>query len=69
LNQTRSHLLTEILQVARELPPATIDAIVADLESAKAPIDWAQLIRFGVTQTTKKRLGALADLFGQDCMD
>ena len=62
MNQARPRLLAAILRLARELPPAMIDALAAKLETNSSQIVWTDLARFGASQTAKERIGALTDL-------
>lgn len=62
LNQAKSRMLTAILELARELPPAVVESIAAELESKRSEVNWTELSHLGTTQMAKDRIGALADL-------
>ena len=55
-------MLDAILELARELSPATVDAITAKLEAADSPVDWTEIARLGATAPVKEHLATLAEL-------
>jgi phosphatidylserine/phosphatidylglycerophosphate/cardiolipin synthase-like enzyme len=55
-------MLDAILELARELSPATVDAITAKLEAADSPVDWTKIARLGATAPVKEHLATLAEL-------
>jgi phosphatidylserine/phosphatidylglycerophosphate/cardiolipin synthase-like enzyme len=62
MNQTRSRLFTAIFQLARELPPAVLDALAEELESTPAGRTGIDLGHFGTSHKTKERISELAAL-------
>jgi phosphatidylserine/phosphatidylglycerophosphate/cardiolipin synthase-like enzyme len=66
VDQTRSRILTTIFELARELPPAVLDALAEQLESAPAGRTGMDLGRFGTSHKTKERISALAALLTAD---
>jgi phosphatidylserine/phosphatidylglycerophosphate/cardiolipin synthase-like enzyme len=63
LNPIRSRLLDGVLDLVRELSPATVDGITAKLEAAYSQVDWTGIARLGATAAAKERVGKLAELF------
>lgn len=62
MNEARFRVLAAILDLASELPPATLDALCTELESSAASPNWARLGTLLATQAGKERLEKLADL-------
>lgn len=66
MNEARSRALAAILELVRELPPATLDALSAGLESSTSPPNWPRLQGLLSTQTARERLERLAELFADE---
>lgn len=58
----RSFLVDAIFNLARELPPAILEALATELERSGSTTNWLDLVRFGATQAAKDRIQAFSDL-------
>jgi phosphatidylserine/phosphatidylglycerophosphate/cardiolipin synthase-like enzyme len=62
LNPKTSLLIAAIFNLARELPPAMLEALATELETSTSTVNWVNLARFGATQAAKERIHAFSDL-------
>jgi hypothetical protein len=62
MNQARSRVLAAILELARELPPAMVDALAVELETSARGVNGIDLTRFGMSRTAKEQISKFTDL-------
>src|SRR5262245_55945625 len=62
LNEVETRVLAAVLELAIELPPATLDALSTELESSGGSPSWTRLRALLATQAAKERLDKLANL-------